>query len=230
VAAYMILFGHVKRDISRIGDTQCLLVQSHTNKYLVCTNDEGTLHGCYLYECSINLNWVRDGKATGKGGCVGRNDTHKKKAEADRNDDNSLFYDTFPSRLSSRANSSAAQGVFEDLVQFVAAGYSPNESVQNISMIDYSAGGVFFYTDFESFKIKGTNFKSCTSDGQRFMEMVAYLFELGYDLAQSTSCNTSESPGFEGYGLNLLKFSLLAAGAPRGCSFICFILECALML
>ena len=30
------------------------------------------------------------------------------------------------------------------------------------------------------------------------MQMIAYLFELGYDLALSRSHNVSQSPGFEG--------------------------------
>ena len=33
------------------------------------------------------------------------------------------------------------------------------------------------------------------------MQMIAYLFELGYDLALSRSHNVSQSPGFEGCGL-----------------------------
>ena len=33
------------------------------------------------------------------------------------------------------------------------------------------------------------------------MQMIAYLFELGYDLALSRIHNVSRSPGFEGCGL-----------------------------
>ena len=33
------------------------------------------------------------------------------------------------------------------------------------------------------------------------MQMIAYLFELGYDLALGRSHNVSQSPGFEGCGL-----------------------------
>ena len=39
------------------------------------------------------------------------------------------------------------------------------------------------------------------SGEQKYMQMAAYLFELGYDLALAKIDNVSESPGFEGCGL-----------------------------
>jgi hypothetical protein len=35
------------------------------------------------------------------------------------------------------------------------------------------------------------------TDIQKFHDMCAYQFEMGYDLAISLGCNISESPGFE---------------------------------
>jgi hypothetical protein len=35
------------------------------------------------------------------------------------------------------------------------------------------------------------------TDIQKFHDMCAYQFEMGYDLAISPRCNVSESPGFE---------------------------------
>ena len=45
-----------------------------------------------------------------------------------------------------------------------------------------------------------TNFSGKSGDF-KFMHMVAYLFELGYDVALSIKNNVSESPGFKGWGL-----------------------------
>ena len=65
---------------------------------------------------------------------------------------------------------------------------------------DYCEGGVFFYTKKEYNSIKRENFNG-RSEKENFMEMVGYLFELGYDLALSPRHNSSESPGFEGCGM-----------------------------
>jgi hypothetical protein len=63
VSAYMVLFGHVKDDISCIDDTGCLLTNPTTSSnYLLCTNDEATLQGCYLYYDKNDGVWRRSGK------------------------------------------------------------------------------------------------------------------------------------------------------------------------
>ena len=65
---------------------------------------------------------------------------------------------------------------------------------------DVSEGGLFLYSKEEKERIRRTNFNG-KSEGKKFMQMIAYLFELGYDLALSRSHNVSQSPGFEGCGL-----------------------------
>ena len=52
----------------------------------------------------------------------------------------------------------------------------------------------------EKERIRRTKFNGKSED-KKFMQMVAYLFELGYDLALSRIHNVSQSPGFEGCGL-----------------------------
>ena len=52
--------------------------------------------------------------------------------------------------------------------------------------------------------IEKVNFSGRSKD-EKFMEMVGYLFELGYDLALSHNYNVSRSPGFEGCGLMPLR-------------------------
>jgi len=51
---------------------------------------------------------------------------------------------------------------------------------------DYRKEGLFFYTAEEERTISGTNFRGKVG-AQKFMQMIAYLFELGYDLAISSS-------------------------------------------
>ena len=48
--------------------------------------------------------------------------------------------------------------------------------------------------------MRKVNFHGRTNS-KKFLEMVAYLFELGYDLAISKRHNVLKSPGFEGCGL-----------------------------
>ena len=59
---------------------------------------------------------------------------------------------------------------------------------------------MFLYTKEEIESIRSVNFCGRSKD-ENLLEMVGYLFELGYDLALSHKCNVSESPGFEGCGL-----------------------------
>ena len=61
-------------------------------------------------------------------------------------------------------------------------------------------GGIFFYTADEKKSVLGTKFPG-KNGNRKFMDMVAYLFELGYDLALSRSNNVSKSPGFEACGM-----------------------------
>ena len=54
----------------------------------------------------------------------------------------------------------------------------------------------FNFDEKESKQIRSSMGKGMM-DIQRFHNMCAYQFEMGYDLAISPSCNVSESPGFE---------------------------------
>jgi hypothetical protein len=57
-------------------------------------------------------------------------------------------------------------------------------------------GGLLIVNEKETKQIKSSMGKTL-ADMQKFHDMCAYLFELGYDLALSPSCNMLESPGFE---------------------------------
>ena len=56
------------------------------------------------------------------------------------------------------------------------------------------------YTKEEEKWISGLNFRGKTGK-QKFMQMNAYLFELGYELALARKDDVLDSPGFESCGL-----------------------------
>ena len=204
VAAYMVLLNHVKKDISLINESKCLLAKpnsSAASNYLFCTNSESLLQGCYLYFDSNEEEWIRSVKVTGANRHFEvRDKEHQKRAESDSNDDGSLFYDAYPSLKSKRAKSKIVDGYFENLQQFVGAGFQPMANVMAICQKDCSDGGVFLFTKDEVESIRRVNFRGRSKE-ENCMEMVGYLFELGYDLALSRKYNVSQSPGFEGCGL-----------------------------
>jgi hypothetical protein len=60
----------------------------------------------------------------------------------------------------------------------------------------WTNGALLIVHKKETKQIKSSMGKALT-DMQKFHDMCAYQFELGYDLALSPSCNMWESPGFE---------------------------------
>ncbi len=56
------------------------------------------------------------------------------------------------------------------------------------------------YTKEEVKWISNLNFRGKTGE-QKYMQMAAYLFELGYELALARKDNVSDSPGFQSCGL-----------------------------
>ena len=197
VAAYMALFDHIKGDIGCLSEMSCLL--SSPDKLLVCTNAEANLQGCYLYYDTNERLWIRSGKCTGRG-FAARHDEHLKKALSPTNTDNSTFYDSYPSRDSQRAGSSIKDGHFEFLQQYAAAGFDATAAA--VFAKDLGNGGLFRFTDEEKKLIRNTKFSNREGD-EKFAEMAAYLFEIGYDIALSPRHNKSGSPGFEACGLML---------------------------
>jgi hypothetical protein len=200
-AAYMVHFIHVKKNITCLGELRCLLAKPNTNNFFMASNEEGKLSGCYLGYDTNSDEFIRSGKSTGVKGCVGRWAEHRTKAESDRNDADCDFYDLFPSRKSPRSKGKI-EGIFEDLEQYVAAGFEREAVVESgIFRKDYRDGGIFFFSKQQRERIERLNFNGRTSV-EKYSEMVAYLFELAYDLALGPM-NVSGSTGFEGCGLNL---------------------------
>ena len=118
----------------------------------------------------------------------------------DANHDDMWFYDAFPHSASARSQSKAKEGLFEYLQPYVGASFGDDARTLEILSKDVTEGGLFLYSKEEKERIRRTKFNGKSED-KKFMQMVAYLFELGYDLALSRIHNVSQSPGFEGCGL-----------------------------
>lgn len=198
VAAYMVIFDHVVPDVTCLDESSCLLKQPSCNNFLTCSNEESTQVGCYLH-FNRNLSvWVRSGSAAGVGGFGQRLSQHKKRAEADTNPDNSQFYDNYPSVESVRSRSKSKRGLFEHLDPYIGASFCKNIPPGILS--SRGEDGLFLYTPEEVGWINNLHCHGKPMD-QKYQQMIAYLFELGYDLAISRIYNVSNSPGFEGCGL-----------------------------
>ena len=91
-------------------------------------------------------------------------------------------------------------GLYEYLDVFVGVGFSKELASTDLFSKDYDDGGVFIYTKEQKTAIRRTKFNGKKGE-MKFMQMIAYLFELSYDLALSRKHNVSDSPGFEGCGL-----------------------------
>ena len=134
----------------------------------------------------------------------GRLRKHLKRAMMDANHDDTWFYDAFPHSESIQSQSNGKEGLFEYLQPYIGASFSDDAATLAMMRNDIADGGLFLYSREEKERICRTKFNG-KSEEKKFMQMIAYLFELGYDLALSRSHNVSQSPGFEGCGLIFSK-------------------------
>ncbi|KAL7550652.1 hypothetical protein ACHAWF_013865 [Thalassiosira exigua] len=151
VAAYAVYFDHVKKNINIkcLGDTDCLLAKPEDNRYLVVSDQTHPLFGAYLHHDTNRDVFVRSGSAMGQGGFGRRLNEHERRAKCHRNDDNSHLYQVMPHSESIRAKSPGIDGLFDDLVPYIAAYFDDSAATRT----DFSRGGVFMYTDEERAKI-----------------------------------------------------------------------------
>jgi hypothetical protein len=121
---------------------------------------------------------------------------HLARTKADINEDESRFYALYPSKMSSRSTSALKRGTFESLDAYVGVCFT----YENIPGCFSGKHGLLEHTAEEEEWISNINFQGKSGE-QKYMQMAAYLFELGYDLALAKVDNVSQSPGFEGCGL-----------------------------
>ena len=194
VAAYKILAGHTKSRIACVKEGNSLL-SPNINKFRPCLQSPKD-EGCYLFFDSNDGVFIRSGKVTGRG-VDKRLDEHKSGAESVTAQ--SDFYELYPSEHSARAEKRSKKGFFEDLFPVFGAGFDPNCPVAEHVNKDVKEGGVLLLSEFEKAKIKSSKVDGSMSDAEKFRTILAYQFELGYDLAIALSDNVSQSPGFESF-------------------------------
>jgi hypothetical protein len=87
-------------------------------------------------------------------------------------------------------------GCFKHLTQVIAAGFDPSSEPAKIQDKDHTSGGLLIINAEDQHRIK-SSLKKDLNSVQKHQEIIAYLFEFGYDLAISPENNVSRSPGFE---------------------------------
>jgi len=194
VAAYMILAGHTKSRIACIKEGGSLL-SPNANKFAPCRM-QPKHEGCYLFFDYNDGVFIRSGKVTG-GGVESRLMQHKSGAEAEIASSN--FYDQYPSESTARSDKRDKRGFFEDLLAVFAAGFDPRCDVAKSASEDVKDGGILLLSEHEKANITSSKLDGKMTDIEKFRAIIAYQFELGYDLAIASRDNVSKSPGFESF-------------------------------
>ncbi|KAL7498904.1 hypothetical protein ACHAWT_008594 [Skeletonema menzelii] len=194
VAAYMILAGHTKPRIACIKEDGALLFPD-TNKFAPCAMHPKH-EGCYLFYDYNECVFIRSGKVTG-GGVESRLKQHKSAAEAEIA--SSRFYDQYPSEKTVRSEKRDKRGFFEDLHPVLAAGFCPDCDVAKSVCEDVKDGGILLLSEHEKASITSYKLDEKMTDIEKFRAILAYQFELGYDLAIASRDNVSQSPCFESF-------------------------------
>ena len=193
VAAHMVLCDHVKEDLRCLGELDELLAVNAAYRFEACS-DHPNREGTYLYHDINRGCFIRSGKATSGGFCK-RDEEHRKHASSNTSTEKSSFYTLYPSSTSNRHNKTGTKGSFDKLVQYIAAGYEPTSAAAKNLDKDWKEGGLLILSDVEKTRILGS--MNSLSPLQKFHNICAYQFELGYDLAIGPTSNVSQSHGFE---------------------------------
>ena len=195
VAAYMVLSGHVKTDLSCLNETKSLLSPDQ-NKFLLVSESYEEHEGAYLYFDANNWEFIRSGKVCGRG-FKKRHNEHAKKAATAVNPE-SDFYLYFPTSDCVRANSPTTRGQFDKLTMHIAAGFKRTSEEASLIDRNHAEGGLMILNDTDKDNIK-SSMKNSPGDLIKFQSFMAYEMELGYDLALSPAANVSRSFGFESF-------------------------------
>ena len=191
IAAAMILSKHLKLDLQCLGESECLL-SSNANQFIPCLAFPRR-EGAYLY-FDINRGvFIRSGKVVRRG-FKSRHDEHLAASKEEKS--SSHFYFMYPSKEGKRKEKRDKLGCFEHLTQIIGAGFDPaSEPAMHVGK-NYKEGGLLIMSKDDQQRIKSCLKKELKAV-QKFQEVIAYLFEFGYDLALSPENNVSRSPGFE---------------------------------
>ena len=198
VAAIMMILGHIKEDFECFDEMFTLLDDESCFQVVEGSAIESN-EGTYLYFDKNNKIWIRSGKVSSRSFLV-RHSEHEKRAKAKAVVKSaSRLYKLYPSRTTERARMSfIRRGLWENLGLFAAIAIDQNDhEKRELITRDYDEGGLFIYNKSEANKIISLKSRSHKSEEEKRIEVIAYLFELAYDLAISYHDNVSESMGFE---------------------------------
>jgi hypothetical protein len=193
MAAIMVLFSHVKPDISCLDHNQCLL--AGPTFFLKATNREAHMEGCYLHFDSNNNEWIRSGKAVGS--TFGQRNVQHKLASrlTSASSENSKFYHSYPFSTAAIVDKRVKKGSFENLQQHVGVGF--DKLRKGKLLVDVEQGGIFCLDNETNKKIDAINFRGNLRLQTKQLNMLGYLWELAYDLCIAPASNVSGNPGFE---------------------------------
>ena len=156
MAAVMVLFNHIKTDITCLDHNQCLLAAS-SSFLKASSNREAMMEGCYLYYDLNNEEWIRSGKATSSNFSK-RHAEHKAGSMlTSASSQKSKFYNSYPSRYANLADQSVRKGEFEKLQILVGVGY--NKLLKGKLTCDIAMGGIFHLNNETNKMIDGVNFR-----------------------------------------------------------------------
>jgi len=140
LSAIMVLFGHVKNDITCLDLNACLLADPSAFKKATTPTGK-MMEGCYLYYDTNDGQWIRSGKAVGSN-FDKRHKEHSKGSELkDSISQKSKFYSSYPSRSVNLHDNRARKGTFENLQQYIGVGY--NKMLKKNMLKDVKDKGIF---------------------------------------------------------------------------------------
>lgn len=220
LAAMLVMSEQVKEEPDLVKSSASLLKPplptSQRGKFMQAKGGILKYEGSYLHYDGKNRKWIRSGKVSGRS--MGyRLEEHKTEAQkiGGRGSlkKSSQLYSRYPSNNSPMAKnfednnvSPGWDGHYEDLQVFAGFCYNRNETDQfkGLEGLLDEKNGIFLWdrTTLERLE-KNKKLGSCIENKK--LTMIAYLFELGYDLMLATDSNVSMSPGFEQAGLTAVK-------------------------
>jgi len=102
----------------------------------------------------------------------------------------------YPSKEGKSKEKRDKLGFFKHLTQIIGSGFDPASEPAMQAIKNYNQGGLLIMNQDDEHWIRFCLKKELTAV-QKFQEVIAYLFEFGYNLALSPENNVSCSPGFE---------------------------------
>ena len=211
VAAAMSLVGHIADDLDTYAMYERLLMlpteDMLEDRFKIISNlpsdhTLGQLEGCYLYFDTKKKKWIRSGKTGGDGmeACFyGRGKKHAANSKLVDQMKEHEFYRQYPAK--GVTNLGGAGGCFESLSMYCGMAFDKKQCVTSLC----SNGNDNSLFVWSKQTIAELNKKKDGIMQRMQLNVVAYLWELCYDLLLASGENVSASPGFEAFGLRVNK-------------------------